>query len=55
MSVVRYVGPFDHVEIPALDGVVVARGATVEVPDVLLAGFAGQVDTWEIVSGGDAE
>lgn len=44
--VFTYTGPHDAVIIPALDGVEVARGGTVEVPDEIRASLLNQPKNW---------
>jgi hypothetical protein len=41
-----YTGPHDAVIIPALDGIEVARGASIEVPDEIRASLLNQPKNW---------
>lgn len=50
MALVRYVGPFEAVEIPYGFGAVEApRGETIEVPDDLAVSLLEQKDNWQRV------
>jgi hypothetical protein len=50
LPTVKYIGPFDAVEIPSLNRVV-AKGEEIDVPQEAVSGLAGQTDAWEVVEG----